>query len=114
VLRLEREVLPVGQLVVAAVRLVRRRDDDALDAAQHAARLEQAPGSAHVGFPRAERRAVRGADDGLRCEVEDVLDLVLAQYAKEGVVVGQVGEGDHAALLDALAAEAGVGLEVAP
>jgi hypothetical protein len=45
--------------------------------------------------------------------VEDVRDLVFVQDSKEGVVVGQVGERDRTALLDAFAAEAGVGLEVA-
>ena len=57
--RLEREVLAIGQLRRAAVRLVRRGHHDRSTPRQLAERLQQRVGAADVRLPGRERRAVR-------------------------------------------------------
>ncbi len=79
----QRRVLGVGQPLVLTVGLVARRHDDALDArGALAGRLEQRPGPANVRLEGGERRPAGRADDGLRAEMEDRVDLVLVQRAQ--------------------------------
>ena len=75
-LALQRRVLVVRELIVVAVRLVARRDDHRLRERAAPRRLEQRPRAAHVGVERRDRIAVRDADDRLRGEMEDGVDLV--------------------------------------
>ena len=79
---LQRRLLRVRQAIVDPVRLVARGDDDAPDEPRvEAAGLQQIPGTADVRFERGQRRARGRADDRLRAEVEDRVDLVLVERA---------------------------------
>src|SRR5262249_24652354 len=49
-------------------------------------RLQQTPGSFDVRLERGQRTAVGDADDRLRCEVEDGLDLVLGEDALQAAL----------------------------
>src|SRR5262245_11633120 len=77
----QRVIFFVRQSIVRAVGLVARSDDDAFDGLGAAAGFQQRIGSANVGLEGRERRTVGGADDGLRGQMEDGLDLVLGQEA---------------------------------
>ena len=57
---------------------------------------------------------IGGAHDRLGAEVEDGADLVLVQHPRERLMIGQVGQRDHAALPDAFTREAGAGIHVPP
>ena len=84
---LQRRALVVGQLLLVAVGLVRRGDDDLLDRRAAAAGLQQRPGALDVGLEGGDRVAVGDADDGLRRQVDDGVDLVLAERAFEQSLV---------------------------
>ena len=78
-----------------AVGLVARRDDDALHEPRvQPAGLEQVPRAADVRFERRERRRRGGADDRLRAEVEDRVDLVLVERADEQREIVQIAADD--------------------
>ncbi len=105
-------VLGVRQDVARAVGLVGRGDDRARNVV-HAARLEDVPGAAHVGLERRPRGAVGRAHDGLRRQMQDRVDLVLAHGALEQVGVEQVPAHDRAARLGALERQCAAGPFVA-
>ena len=74
-------------MIVRAVGFVARGDDHAFDGLAAAAGFEQRIRSANVGLEGRERRAVGGADDGLRGQMEDGFDLVLGHDALHQAVI---------------------------
>ena len=76
-------ILPVGQRVVLAIRLVGGSQDDPPHQWASAAGFQQPPGPGDVGLERRGRVAVSDPDDGLGRQVQDGVDLVLAEHPLE-------------------------------
>src|SRR5207245_938397 len=74
----QRRVLVVGATIMVAVGFVRRGRHHLLDLGAPPARFEDGPRPGNVALERRDRVASRNRHDGLRREMDDRVDLVLA------------------------------------
>jgi hypothetical protein len=87
---LECHVLDVRENVVVAVCLVARRDHDLLALSDRPGRLEESDRPHHVRVVRAHGITCADPHNGVRGEVEDILDLVGREDLSHEVEVGDV------------------------
>ena len=89
-------------MLLVAIGLVRRRDDDLRDLGAAPAGFQQRPCPLDVGLERRDGVAVGDADDGLRRQMKDGVDLMFAQRPLQQRLVAHVAAHqfdfvDHAA-----------------
>src|ERR1044071_6258895 len=83
-------LLVVREGFLVTVRLVRRGNDDLPEGRTPPACFQNRPGTAHIRFKGRDWVAVRDADNSLRREMDDRLDLVLAKGAFDQCLVANV------------------------
>src|SRR5258708_3345566 len=95
----ERSAFMVRQSRLLAISLVRGSDDYIRIGSAPACSFEHRPGAFDVGFKRGEGAALGGADDGLRGQMQNRLNLVFGKGAFEEFTITD-GAVDQVDLID--------------